>query len=200
MASKFWKKTMAIIGLEPAEASDEYGYEEEQQYEPVNKRERITYEEPQKNYTQPQRSYTGQRRETMSRDYSAINATQRSNVVDFRKYNSQATPDLKMKIFRPSTIEESRLILDNIQMRNAVIVNLDGVEVKLAQRILDFLSGGIYSLDGGVTKVARNIFVLAPSSVDVTMQDDNSVSSESFDAMPAEEEDYYEETPQYAYN
>ncbi len=195
MAGGFWRKTMAVIGLEPADVAEDNAYEEENDYEYEQRNARSSAP----TYTSTQRSYTEQRRERMQREHSSTNVMERSKVVDFRKYNSNAAPDLKMKIFRPSTIEESRLILDNIQMKNAVIVNLDGVEVKLAQRILDFLSGGIYSLDGGVTKVARNIFVLAPATVDVTMQEDQGLESEQV-TTNAVEEDYYEETAQYSYN
>jgi cell division inhibitor SepF len=47
-------------------------------------------------------------------------------------------------------------------------MNLDELEIELGQRILDFVGGAVYSLNGDIKKVARSIFVVAPSNVDVS--------------------------------
>ena len=51
---------------------------------------------------------------------------------------------------------------------STVILNLEGIDVELAQRIIDFTSGACYSLGGSLQKVSSYIFVLGPSNVDIT--------------------------------
>lgn len=75
---------------------------------------------------------------------------------------------VKMLVFQPSSYEEAESIIDNLKARKPVIMNLDDLEIELGQRILDFVGGAVYSLGGDIKKVARSIFVVAPSNVDVT--------------------------------
>ena len=74
---------------------------------------------------------------------------------------------MKMLVFQPSSYEEAECIIDNLKARKPVIMNLDELELELGQRILDFVGGAVYSLNGDIKKVARSIFVVAPSNVDV---------------------------------
>ena len=74
---------------------------------------------------------------------------------------------MKMLVFQPSSYEEAECIIDNLKSRKPVIMNLDELELELGQRILDFVGGAVYSLNGDIKKVARSIFVVAPSNVDV---------------------------------
>lgn len=78
-----------------------------------------------------------------------------------------STSKLKMLVFQPSSYEEAESIIDNLKARKPVIMNLDELELELGQRILDFVGGAVYSLNGDIKKVARSIFVVAPSNVDV---------------------------------
>lgn len=81
---------------------------------------------------------------------------------------------MKMLVFQPSSYEEAECIIDNLKARKPVIMNLDELELELGQRILDFVGGAVYSLNGDIKKVARSIFVVAPSNVDVAQNTDTS--------------------------
>lgn len=74
---------------------------------------------------------------------------------------------MRMLVFQPSSYEEAECIIDNLKARKPVIMNLDDLDIELGQRILDFVGGAVYSLNGDIKKVARSIFVVAPSNVDV---------------------------------
>ena len=74
---------------------------------------------------------------------------------------------MKMIIFQPSSYDETQSVIDNLKSRKPIIVNLDEIDVAVAQRILDFISGAVYALGGDIKKAARNIFVVAPSNVEV---------------------------------
>ena len=68
-------------------------------------------------------------------------------------------------MIKPASMEDTREIADTLLDNATVILNLEGIDVELAQRIIDFAS---YSLNGSLQKISSYIFVLGPSSVDIT--------------------------------
>ena len=72
-----------------------------------------------------------------------------------------------MVVYQALTYDDTQNIIDNLKNRKPIIVNLDSLEQDLAQRVLDFMSGAVYALDGTIQKVSRSIFVLVPSNIDI---------------------------------
>lgn len=83
------------------------------------------------------------------------------------KRSSQAV-NMEVCVIKPTTMEEAREIADTLVDNSAVILNLEGIDVELAQRIIDFTSGACYSLGGSLQQVSSYIFVLGPYNVDIT--------------------------------
>ena len=73
----------------------------------------------------------------------------------------------KMILFEPRAYSESQQIADYLKSGNAVIVNLKRVTPDQAKRIVDFLSGTLYAIEGGLQKLGGGIFLCTPSSVPV---------------------------------
>ncbi|HOB21134.1 MAG TPA: cell division protein SepF [Candidatus Atribacteria bacterium] len=88
--------------------------------------------------------------------------SKKGNVV-----NIHSTAYSKVVVYQALTYDDTQNIIDNLKSRKPVIVNLDSLEQDLAQRVLDFLSGAVYALDGTIQKVSRCIFVLAPSNIGI---------------------------------
>ena len=74
---------------------------------------------------------------------------------------------MKMIVYHPVSYEDAQNIIDNLKSRKPVIVNMEELDVSAAQRILDFISGAIYALNGTIAKISRGIFVVAPTNYDV---------------------------------
>ncbi|MDO4543035.1 MAG: cell division protein SepF [Clostridia bacterium] len=74
---------------------------------------------------------------------------------------------MKMIVYHPVSYEDAQNIIDNLKSRKPVIVNMEELEVTGAQRILDFISGAVYALNGTICKISRGIFVVAPNNYDV---------------------------------
>ena len=75
---------------------------------------------------------------------------------------------IKMVISQPTTFEQSDEICSFLKERKSVIVNLEYVNKDVARRIVDFISGGVYALDGYIQKVSNSIFLVAPSNYEIT--------------------------------
>ena len=79
----------------------------------------------------------------------------------------QQTNAIKMVISQPTTFEQSDEICSFLKEKKSVIVNLEYVNKEVARRIVDFISGGVYALDGYIQKVSNSIFLVAPSNYEI---------------------------------
>ena len=75
---------------------------------------------------------------------------------------------IKMVISQPTTFEQSEEICGFLKEKKSVIVNLEYVNKDVARRIVDFISGGVYSLDAHIQKVSNSIFLIAPTNYEIT--------------------------------
>lgn len=87
---------------------------------------------------------------------------QQSKVV-----NIHSTSQLKVVIMQPDNFDDAQEICDHLKNKKPVVINLEDIEKGDAQRIIDFLSGSVYALEGSIQKVTNGIFLIAPSNVDI---------------------------------
>ena len=97
----------------------------------------------------------------------------------------------KMILFEPRAYSESQQIADYLKSSNAVIVNLKRVTPDQAKRIVDFLSGTLYAIEGGLQKLGGGIFLCTPSSVPVEgkISDDKDATKRDAVKKPKQEKD-----------
>ncbi|NLI55181.1 MAG: cell division protein SepF [Clostridiales bacterium] len=115
------------------------------------------------------------REEANERPASAFGANRAAAAPSRRNERMQSTSGanlpisggMKMIVYHPVSYEDTQSIIDNLKNRKPVIVNMEELELDTAQRILDFLSGAVYALNGTMCKISRGIFVVAPNNYDV---------------------------------
>lgn len=73
----------------------------------------------------------------------------------------------KMILLEPRAFSEAQQIADYLRARNAVVVNLKRVTPDKAKRIIDFLSGTLYAINGSLQKLGNGIFLCTPNNVSV---------------------------------
>lgn len=87
-----------------------------------------------------------------------------SKVVPIR-----TTPKgLEVCIMKPTSFEDSQDICDMLLSGRAAVVNLEGFDPLEAQRIMDFISGCVYAINGKLHQISRYIFIFSPDSVDIS--------------------------------
>ena len=89
----------------------------------------------------------------------------REKVVAMPQSNANA---IRMIISQPTTFEQADEICSFLKEKKSVILNLEYVNKDVARRIVDFISGGVYALDGYIQKVSNSIFLVAPSNYEIT--------------------------------
>ena len=85
-----------------------------------------------------------------------------------KRVSVAGTNAFKLVVIEPKSFDECPKLVDSLKGRRPVIINLEKIETETAKKIFDFLSGATYALNGNVQKVANNIFIFAPESVDIT--------------------------------
>ncbi|GAB6173529.1 cell division protein SepF [Paradesulfitobacterium aromaticivorans] len=75
---------------------------------------------------------------------------------------------MKVVVMEPHSFEDAQNIADQLKNRRPVIVNLENAERNLAKRVVDFISGTTYALNGNMQKVGNGIFLFVPSNVDIS--------------------------------
>ena len=92
-----------------------------------------------------------------------------SKITPMRNSKKYAqSQSMEVCVIKPSTMEDTREIADSLVDNSTVVLNLEGMDVELAQRIIDFTSGACYSLGGRLQKGSSYIFILTPYNVDIT--------------------------------
>ena len=81
--------------------------------------------------------------------------------------NMGASNKQEVVLFRPGTFNDTSKAADDLRNRKAVIVNMENVDKAMARRVVDFLSGCVYALDGDVKKIAQSAYLFCPHNMDI---------------------------------
>lgn len=87
----------------------------------------------------------------------------KGNVVSIHSQKN-----MRMIMSEPRNYEDTQDIADHLRSRRSVVVNLHKARADQALRIVDFLSGTVYALNGNISKIGPNIFMCTPDNVDVS--------------------------------
>lgn len=98
----------------------------------------------------------------------------KENVIKFDKSDKEAF----VVLVEPITYADAQLIADNLKMNKSVLINLHKAQPEVSRRILDFVSGYIYSIEGDIRNAGTNIFMATPSTYDISGSIENNGSYE----------------------
>ena len=100
-------------------------------------------------------------------EFLEAEAPPRRNVVAFSDRADRRRPGAEVSVFAPHAFAEVTEIADALRSRQVVIVNLQGVDRGLLQRVVDFTSGVAYTIDGRIQKLAEAMYLVVPPGVAV---------------------------------
>ena len=94
--------------------------------------------------------------------------TTANRVVPLRSASASSSRTLEVSIMKPTRFDDSQDICDMLVDERATVVNLEGIDLALAQRIMDFISGAVYELNGKIHQISGLIFIVSPENVDIS--------------------------------
>lgn len=146
------------------------------------------YEKPKKaskpSFTRASDKASSTQRSSQSQGYSSQSyqnnqgyqskASSRSNsskLVDFnnqRQRSESVRGRNEVYVIKPQEISESQTVTDFLKNGKTIVINMEGLELAPAQRIIDFIGGACYALNGSLQAISANIFIAAPNSIEVS--------------------------------
>ena len=93
---------------------------------------------------------------------NAVSSGFSGQVLNMNNTNKQ-----EVVLFRPGSFNDTSKAADDLRNRKAVIVNMENVDKAMARRVVDFLSGCVYALDGDVKKIAQSAYLFCPHNMDI---------------------------------
>ena len=150
--------------------------------QPYSEEDYDEYEEEMDSYeeeTQQPASRSGRRASPFS---SAVQESAPAAPAASTGFNGQvlnmSSGKQEVVLFHAKTFDDAAKAADELRKRKAVILNMENVDKSLTRRVVDFLSGSVYALDGRVKKVAQSTYLFCPHNMDV-VGDLEGVQSES---------------------
>lgn len=157
--AKFLDKMKSIFTVDYDEYEDDYYDDYEDEVE-VEKEKELVRKPSTFRKAEPKEEPVEERRASFSSRQPRT--TRQSKVVPMRNN------DMEVCVVKPTYFESSREIVDLLLEGKAVVLNLEGIKIDLAQRIIDMISGGCYALHGNLQKISGYIYLVTPRSVEIT--------------------------------
>ncbi len=168
MSAAIVDKFMGIFGINKDYDNEEY--ENENEYD-INDNEEF---EDETNYEDEAESYDKaslfssvkptKKSLDMDNYVSTISRRNRGNVIPM---SSAVSTNSKMVITQPTCYEDVTEITDYLTGKRSIIINLEAVNPDEARRILDFLGGATYAVDGNMQKVSKLIYLITPNNIEI---------------------------------
>ena len=89
-------------------------------------------------------------------------------ITPITKSNRKQVLGMEVCVIKPSSMEDEIEITDTLLNGRTVVINMEGLDVDLAQRIIDFTSGSTYAMHGNLQKISNYIFLATPNGVDIS--------------------------------
>ncbi len=103
-----------------------------------------------------------------------------AKVTPMRQMKKMSEAGMEVCVIKPTSVEDAREITETLLANRTVVLNLEGLDVEIAQRIIDFTSGSCFAISGNLQKISHYIFIITPASVDIS-GDFQEILSGSFD-------------------
>ena len=101
-------------------------------------------------------------------------------VTPMMRQTKKTGNGMEVCVIKPTSIEDAREITETLLANRTVVLNLEGLAVDIAQRIIDFTSGSCFAISGNLQKISHYIFIITPAIVDIS-GDFQEILSGSFD-------------------
>lgn len=133
-------------------ADDDYYDEDDEEETPAPKKAAFPREDP----------------EPESRPVKKAPASKVTSIRSVGGFRNLSADGMQVCVIKPTSVEDGREITETLLANRTVVLNLEGLEVDIAQRIIDFTSGSCYAISGNLQKISHYIFIVTPPSVDIS--------------------------------
>ena len=106
-----------------------------------------------------------------------------NKVTPMRQPARRSSVNMEVCVIKPTSVDDAREITETLLNNQTVVLNLENLDVEIAQRIIDFASGSTYAISGNLQKISNYIFIITPACVDIS-GDFQEIVSGTFNVPP----------------
>ncbi len=133
---------------------DDYGYEDDYEEEPASRR-----------ISRKEKAEVPREEPHVVKDNKPKQTTK---ITPMRPAKKQGASGMEVCVIKPTSVEDAREITETLLSNRTVVLNVEGLDVDIAQRIIDFTSGSCFAISGNLQKISNYIFIITPESVDIS--------------------------------
>lgn len=156
-------KFLNIMRLNPDDDDDfyneDYDYDDDYEEEPVRQKSSFRKEKKKEEFEDDYEE------DVSFRDKQAKTTPKVTPIRPVKKQNSSG---MEVCVIKPTSVEDAREITETLLNNRTVVLNVEGLDVEIAQRIIDFTSGSCFAISGNLQKISNYIFIITPASVDIS--------------------------------
>ena len=89
-------------------------------------------------------------------------------ITPIKQARRSSGAGMEVCVIKPTSIEDGREITETLLANRTVVLNLEGLDVDIAQRIIDFTSGSCFAISGNLQTISQYIFIITTASVDIS--------------------------------
>ncbi len=152
----FLDKFLNVMRLNPDDDDDDF-YNEDYDYEEEEE-------------VRPKSSFKAkkEKEETFADEYVEKPVKTAPKVTPIRPSKKSTGSSMEVCVIKPTSVEDAREITETLLNNRTVVLNVEGLDVEIAQRIIDFTSGSTFAISGNLQKISNYIFIITPASVDIS--------------------------------
>lgn len=99
---------------------------------------------------------------------SSRSSRSNNKVTPMRQPARRSGVSMEVCVIKPASVDDAREITETLLSGRTVILNLEGLDLEVAQRIIDFTSGATFAINGNLQKISNYIFLVTPTNVDIS--------------------------------
>lgn len=156
-------KFLDVMRLNGDDDDDDYEFANEEYYDDDD------YEEAPTKKSRKELKEEAKKEEFVARETVKEKSKPISKITPISKsQKKQGAAGMQVCVIKPTTIEEEIEITETLLEGRTVVINMEGLNVEIAQRIIDFTSGATYAMNGNLQKISNYIFLATPNGVDIS--------------------------------
>lgn len=124
-------------------------------------------EKPKKNFFKKEKKYDDEEDDFDDIPRSKTTRSNNNKVIPMRSPARKGS-GMEVCVIKPTTMDDSREVCETLLGGSTVILNLEGLDLEVAQRIIDFTSGATFAISGNLQKISNYIFLVTPTNVDIS--------------------------------
>lgn len=119
--------------------------------------------------------YEAATQQSASSHRSTASSSSSGKLVDFKDSQRQSysrSADFRNRsevfVIKPQETDEAQSVIDFLRANKTIVINIEGLDVAVAQRIIDYVGGACYAMGGSLNVVSSNIFIATPQDIEVS--------------------------------